>query len=506
MDKKVLAIYWLNGRFKALSIYKGEVKAVWESPKLVEDESNFQAALTDSVSQTGYDGVKVSVLISNRKTMFHLIEVPPVTGADLEYYVERKANQLKTFDDPLAFCYKKTLPTRISNGLLINIYPRPFLEKLAEACRNIDLHLSRMFTLQSVMQMQLGSLKVPSEEVVALAADVEGATALLIGRKDGEIYFGRTIYGDWKVDAEYVGTEIMRSILFVKQQFGAMALRLFIYGNENEKWTKTLEQFVGFPVEAPSYPSTPVDWLKESLKIRDDVTDNLVTPDLRQEPQARLFLKMVGFLAVVVAVCIGGWIGFVEKNVAKQNSEYMRLIPLLEKLEGEKKVVISRKEELEHRQQFVKYVTDNITNPVPGWFFGYLCDVFPDDLVLKELHIHQTNGLWYVHIDGVVQPADNKNLEQALSFGLQLLQNRLERSPFHFKVTGKTKFDLSAAISPISNSSQNDFSSALAMRREAGISMLGDGLTNTPSSGPLSFVEKIKGKEKTVFWLEGVMQ
>ncbi len=507
MDKKVLAIYWMNGRFKALSVYKGEVKAVWESPNLVGDETSFQATLSEAINKTKYDGTKISILISTKKTMIHLVEVPPVTGADLEYYVERKADQLKTFDENVAYSYKKTLPTRTSNGLLLNIYPRSFLEKLEEACRKNSLHLSRMFTMQSVMQLQLGSLKGLNDEIVALAVDIEGSTFLLISRKDGEIYFGRTIYSDWKAAPEYVGNEIMRSALFVKQQFGVMASRLIVYGGDKDKSTKTLEQFVGFPVEFIPYPATFVDWVKESLKISDNVTDNLVMPDLRQEPQTRLFLKMVLFLAVVVAICIGGWVGFVEKNIAKQNAEYTSLIPLLKKLEEEQRVIILRKEEIEHRQQFIKYVTDNVSNPIPGWFFGYLCDVFPDDLVLKELHVHCTNGLWHVRIDGFVKPDNNNNVEQALSLGLELLQKRLELSPFHLKVTGRTKIKQSTPIQ-ITTGSQ-DVSTALAMRRELGISMLGDGLTNTPSPspGPLSFIEKIKVKEKNdVFWLEGVMQ
>jgi len=508
MDKKVLAICWLNGRLRAMAVHKGAVKSTWECPQIVDENCDFQAILNEAVNQTGFDGVKVCILINSRRMMYHLLEVPPVSGSDLEYYVERKVNQLKAFDEPAGFCYTKTLPTRTSNGLLVNIYPRSLLERLVENCQAQELHLSRMFTLQSVMREQLASLNANEEEPVVLAANIEGTTALLIGRKDGEIYFGRTIYSDWKVDPEYVCTEIMRSVLFVKQQFGVMATRIFLFGTELDKWEKKIEQMCNLPVASINYPSTPVDWLKECLKLSEETTDNIVSVDLRKEPQTRLFIRMVGFLALVIIFGIGVWIAFVEKEIIHQKKIYASLQPLEGQLQETQKQLFAKRDELQHRQQFVKLITDNLTYPVPGWFFGYLCDVFPEDLVLKELHIHWTNGVWHVRIAGVVQPADDKSPDEALALGLQLLQSKLEKSPFHFKTTNKSQVNMPTIINRNTNT-QIDVSPSIAStfeaRRKAGIMALGDDLTNSTRTTVPQFFEKLKGGEK-VFWLEGVMQ
>ncbi|MGB9603175.1 MAG: hypothetical protein ACPMAG_10340, partial [Limisphaerales bacterium] len=366
----------------------------------------------------------------------------------------------------------------------------------------------RMFTLQSVMRTQLGSLNVAIEEPVVLAADVNGSTALLIGRKDGEVYFGRTIYGNWKVDPEYVCNEIMRPVLFVKQQFGVMATRVFLYGTELDRWKNAVEQICGLPAEPISYPSTAIDWLKECLKLSEDSNDNLVTADLRQEPQTRLFLRMTGFLAVLIIAGIGIWIAFVEKEIKHQKNVYASLVPAQKQLEETKNKLFAVRDEIQHRQQFVKLITDNIIHPVPGWFFGYLCDVFPDDLVLKELEIRWTNGLWHVRIVGVVHPADDKTAEQALAFGMQLLQNRLERSPFHFKVIKKSETPMPAVAltgTNVPSDISSDISSGIAARKQAGISMLGEGLANTTRPDTPTLIQKIKGGQ-TSFWLEGVMQ
>ena len=514
MDKRILAISWQNGKFIALNFVKGEVKSVWICPEPVNDESNFKTVLAEAVNQTGYEGEKVLILIGTRKLSHHIIEVPPVRGADLEYYIERKANQLKTFEQPLAYSFWKTLPTRTSEAVLVNIYPRPFLENLVITCRELGFHLSRMFSLHATMRLQLPTLQITSEEAVALVVEMEGTTALLIGRKDGQIYFARTIYSTWRTNLEYLGTEIMRSILFVKQQFGAVATRIFIYGDQADQWTKPLSDICGLPVEVRKYPATIEDWLKESLKLPEETTENLVTPDWRKEPQTRLFIKMVGFVSAIIIAGIMVWIGFVEKEIRHRIKVLASLQPLQTQLQESQKEILSRKTELEHRKELIRIVTDNPMHPVPGWFFGYLSDVLPEDLVLKEVQIYWTNGVWKVRISGVVQPVGNKPIEVALANGLQMLQNRLEKSPFHFKVTGKTQI---ASAKPASNEpskptevsdTSKEISPAIGIRRQTGIGMIGDELTNnvktTPEIPP--FLEKVKPQEKSIFWIEGVMK
>lgn len=514
MDKKILAIGWLNGKFTALNFIKGEVKSKWTSPEPVNDESGFKSALGEAVNQTEFSGDKVLILIGTRKLTHHIIEVPPVKGADLEYYIERKANQLKTFEEPLAYSFWRTPPTRTSEAVLVNIYPRPFLESLVISARELDLRLSRMFSIHAPMRLQFSALSVPSDEVVALAAENEGTTTLLIGKKDGNVYFGRTIYSTWRAEHEYLGTEIMRSILFVKQQFGVMASRIIIYGSQADQWVKPLTDVCGLPVEARQYPATIEDWLKESLKLPEETTENLVTPDWRREPQTRLFIKMAGFVAALIIAGIVVWIGFVEKEIRHRVKTLASLQPLQNQLQETKNEILAKKTELEHRKELIKIVTDNPLHPVPGWFFGYLSDVLPEDFVLKELHIHWTNGVWKVRISGVVQPVGNKPVEQALIAGLQLLQNRLEQSPFHFKTTDKIQVASAKPTSPepskpaeVSDTAK-DISTGIGIRRQVGIGMLGDELTNnvrtTPEMPP--FLEKMKSQDKSVFWIEGVMQ
>lgn len=269
-----------------------------------------------------------------------------------------------------------------------------------------------------------------------------------------------------------------------------------------------------FTCRSQTVPVTIEDWLKESLKLPEETTENLVTPDWRREPQTRLFIKMAGFVAALIIAGIVVWIGFVEKEIRHRVKTLASLQPLQNQLQETKNEILAKKTELEHRKELIKIVTDNPLHPVPGWFFGYLSDVLPEDFVLKELHIHWTNGVWKVRISGVVQPVGNKPVEQALIAGLQLLQNRLEQSPFHFKTTDKIQVASAKPTSPepskpaeVSDTAK-DISTGIGIRRQVGIGMLGDELTNnvrtTPEVPP--FLEKIKLQDKSVFWIEGVMQ
>lgn len=510
---KVLAISWLHGKFRAIYLNKGEVRSVWESPSPVDENIDFTTVLNEAVNQTGYDGVNVAMVLGTRRLIHHLVEVPPVTGSDLDYYVERRANQLKTFDEPAAFSYTKTPPTKISNAIVVHILPKPFLEKLISACHELDLHMTRLFPVPVIMQTQLPKIQSLEEEIVALVSELEGTTNLLIAKKNGEVFFGRTIYRTWRDDAEYVGTEIMRSILFVKQQFGVMATRIFLFGEKAADFIGIMQHVTGLPVEVVEKPASSQEWLLEMLKLPEDCTDNLISPDLRQEPQVKLLIKMVGFLVILIIAIVGGWVAFTEKQVRSQKIAYEKLLPRRATLEKKYQEIKQREIEIEHRNQVIKLVTDNPSNPVPGWFLGYLCDIMPDDLVLHELHISRSNNLWYVRIAGSVQPVGDKKIETAKYLAMQVLQNKLEKSPFHLKVTRKSP-DVEPAPATAAtqqpeqiSDTAKDISSGLAMRREAGISMLGDALTNsTKSTGLPGFIEKTTLAEKAKFWLEGVMQ
>ena len=67
MDKNILCLSWLNGQIKALAVRNGSIVKAWERTTMVEDFSTFSDVLKEAVSETGYDGKDVALVLSHSR-------------------------------------------------------------------------------------------------------------------------------------------------------------------------------------------------------------------------------------------------------------------------------------------------------------------------------------------------------------------------------------------------------------------------------------------------------
>src|SRR5437870_1814576 len=193
MDKNILCLSWLNGQVKALAVRNGAVVKAWERPGTSEDFGNFSEILQQAVAETGYSGDDVALVLSHARLTQQLIETPPVKGWNLRWFLERRARHLKTFTTDAVWSYQPTLPTKNAKAVLLNLFPKPFLDQLIQACEQADLQLVKLFPATAILDQQLKNLPLGDEEVGVLAAETGGTTTVVIGRKDGEIYLSRTL-------------------------------------------------------------------------------------------------------------------------------------------------------------------------------------------------------------------------------------------------------------------------------------------------------------------------
>jgi len=71
-----------------------------------------------------------------------------------------------------------------------------------------------------VLQSQLQGLPIEKDEIALLAGNTAGSTAVIVGRKDGQILLGRTLTGNWNQNPDQFQVELQRTVLFVSQEFG----------------------------------------------------------------------------------------------------------------------------------------------------------------------------------------------------------------------------------------------------------------------------------------------
>src|SRR6266550_1833500 len=187
MSETVLSLSLLNERFSATAVHRGIVAGTWERPEPVADLADFACVLREAVKQTGYTGTAVTVVLAHQRLAQQLVESPPVKGRNLKMFLQSRVKQLKPFATEAAWSYQPTLPTRDVFNQLVN------------ACDQGELKCVRVIPASAILQLQLASLPLEPLEVALLAAETGGTTTIVIGRKDGQIYLGRTLSSSWNV-------------------------------------------------------------------------------------------------------------------------------------------------------------------------------------------------------------------------------------------------------------------------------------------------------------------
>jgi len=230
MEKKILGISWLNGRFDAAALERGAVSGSWLCPAAVNDEVDFGIALVEAVRQTHFTGTQIMVVLDHRSLLFHVQETPPaaekLVGQMLQRLIER--NQ---FFEGKALWSRLDLPgAKDKSRFLLALLPEAFVQTLVRTCGDQGFELTGIFPLAAVLDTELRALGVAPSETVLLAIDLGGALHLLLGKGDGTVLFSRTLLTGDAIGSERVLQEINRTLHFAQQQFAAKVTQMFVSG------------------------------------------------------------------------------------------------------------------------------------------------------------------------------------------------------------------------------------------------------------------------------------
>ncbi len=437
MSETVLSLSLLNERLSAVAVHRGAVAGTWERPEPVTDLADFGSVLQEAVRQTGYTGTAVTVVLAHQRLAQQLVESPPVKGRSLRLFLQNRAKQLKPFSSDAAWSYQPALPTRNAQAMLLHLLPRELLDQLVQGCQQLELHCDRVFPASAILQGQLTELPLEPNEIALLAADTGGATTVVIGRKDGSIYLGRTLSNSWNVHPDRVTVDLNRTLLYVKQQFGASVNSVWLFGEGAQNQIDTLRTALRLPVKLSPVQPGPFYWSQESLHVPVGDTNNLISLEQLQAPRRRVFFKVtsvaVGLAAVgalITAAAVQGW-------VMQQGKQLQAIQAKIEQLQVRKAALQDREREFLQKKQFVKIVSDGKVAPVPGWFLGYLGDIVPETLLLGQVRLNREGDQWHVELGGTLQPTTNPAPAKVMADAVALLKTNLAQGPFHVQILGE---------------------------------------------------------------------
>jgi hypothetical protein len=366
--------------------------------------------------------------------MVFYLGVPPPGQPALVRYVQRQAQSLKTFDGEAAWCFEPTLPSRGTNRLLLHLFPKTLLNLLIQACARNDLFLAAVVPAMAVLQSQLQGLPIEKDEIALLAGNTAGSTAVIVGRKDGQILLGRTLTGNWNQNPDQFQVELQRTVLFVSQEFGLNVNGLWLFGPGAADHLAGLQAETGISTRLSPVADHDLYWAHDPLLLPPETAPNLLSREERQRPLRRLWLKLASWgtlLLVVFAVATSLYLGVLMRQ---ERGQFQRLQLEVGQLQVRHQALQALDQQLASKQELVKLVSDDRLPPVPGWLLGFLGEAVPPELLLTNLHVWRQENLWHLKLAGVVQPATNAEPATLLSNAVALLNRRLAAAPFNMKV------------------------------------------------------------------------
>lgn len=454
MLKDLLVFTWLNGQIRFVSVSRGQPIATWECEEKVELENEVEIArvITAGVEQTNYRGKQLALVLEHPKLTQQLLETPPATGRDLDLFVERQVDQLKIFDDKAAWSFQVAHPTRGSNSVILYLLPEPIRQGLIAAAHASGLHLLMLVSPSAMFYPLIADLPMRENETALLVVEINGTTSLVAGRKDGELFLTRSLQCTWENEPDRIASQINRSTVFIRQQFGVDVSRVHLIGKGAMDAATAMQEKIDLPIttETPGISSSSWPLLVAGFPPR--MSANLITRDQQRAPQKRIenliTAAVMGTLTAAALVCTLG----VEFRIFRASRKIQSLQPKLAELRIAKADLDKSFQRLKDDAQLTGFIQNKPLPAVPAIFLSYLSSKIPSELILTRLQVARADQFtaekgvappppgWNLRLEGTVSwqaTADDDNA--TVRHAYVALADELEQGPFKVLITDRTK-------------------------------------------------------------------
>jgi len=454
MHREILSLAWLGTRLLFLHVRGGQTVASWECEGTIGDyesgELKFGPLLRQAVKETGYRGKNVVMLLDHSRMSLQLLSTPPAKGRDLELYVERQLGQLKVHDEDVAWSWMPTQPIKSSKGLVLCLFPKDSVQRLYEDCRAEELHLLMILPPAAALADEFDRLPVEDADITLLAVDTGEGNTLLIGRRGEPVFMARSLRCSWQGNPDRVASQINRSTVFLRQQFGTDISRIWLTGASAQEVADVIQEEAGMPVDySPAYP--PTFWAEKAAVIPPDSEANLVSRDLRLAPRRRMMRFLAACGVILFALLSLAAFGWTEMRIASAKALVASKQAAGSAAKEEKAKLEARLAELDAKEKVAEFVGSGMLAPIPGWFSIYLAKTLPSQLSLTSIQVRRkdelsaesepvTETVWWVRIEGYApEKAVAEDGPEPVKTAYANFTDELTKGPFHLLVAEQTK-------------------------------------------------------------------
>jgi hypothetical protein len=453
-----LSVSWLNSQFKAVAVHRGTVVETWERPGTTDGPEHFDAFVREAVHETGYRGQNVTLVLTHPRLAQQLVDLPPVKGKKLQKLIQHQARQQKLFQGEAAWASQACPPGKAAQRVVLHLLPKQLVSQLVLGCKRNGLRLAAVVPTSAVLHQQFVHLGLEKDEVGLLAAETAGSTTLAAGGSDGRVLLARTLPGSWNEDPHRLGVDLNRTALFISQQYSSPINRgLWLFGPGAEEQVEAIQRHIQLPVDLSPALDEPFYWAIEVLKLPAKQTPNLISRDLQEQPQRRVFATAIAIITMLVVIASLMASSYFLSQARQEATTVDAIAKDVARLQSTKAELETLDKELSRKKQVIRLVLGERPPPTPAWFLAYLGDVVPSDLVVTNLHIAREEDYYRVQLAGTLQKTKSNPDSQEGADPVEVLKARLSGPPFHLRIA---ETNLDNAVPAASNNKSGPTNSA----------------------------------------------
>jgi len=431
-----LGVSWLNSQFKAVAVHRGQIEATWEREGTTDGPEHFDAFIREAVHETGYRGQTVVLVLAHPRLSQQLVDLPPIKGKKLQKVIQRQAKQQKMFPGEASWASEPCPPGKVAQRVVLHLFPKQLISHLVLGCKRNGLRLTAVLPPSVVLHQQFEHLGLEKDEVGLLAAETGGSTTLVAGGSDGQVLLARTLPGSWNEDAHKLGVDLNRTALFISQQYSAPINRgLWLFGPGAEEQVAAIQKHVQLPVDVSPVLDDPFYWATEALKLRPERSPNLVSSEMREQPQRRVFATAVGVITTLMIISSLIASSYFLSQARQEAANLQAISKDTARLQVNKTALEALDRELSRKKQVIKLILGERPPPTPAWFLAYLGEAVPPELVITNLHVVREDEYYRVQVAGTMQRALPATAAPAVADPVDVLKARLSGPPFYLKIS-----------------------------------------------------------------------
>ena len=429
-NSDTLGIVWMHGSFHAAVFRRQTLVSSWACDVEVPGIEDFEYAFDSAVGALGFEGEEVFLILAHDQFIHQAEQAPAFSESASRTYLRGRVERYEKEHEPVLWVSQRTVSARQESAFVLHLLPAAFYGRINSLLLARRFDLTRILPVSVPLQLVLESLGTPKDQPVLLAAETGAATTVLAARNDGQLLFSRTLLARWSDDPARLGVEVNRSMLYAKQQFGAVIDRVWLLGSAGEPVRAEVQARCGAGKEIVTRASAPVDWLQAVARLTPRHPVNLVAGYLGRKRRHQFARR------VLIGAC---WLGFVVMSLDTWSSalSWDEELRRLADLRANESTLLETRQRIETRnlradahRAFIRQVSDDRLPAVPARLLSLIAGAMPASASLTDFQVRYDvpASAWSFRFDGQIE-TDEETAREALT----AFQRALAKSPLRIR-------------------------------------------------------------------------